>query len=82
MKGGGSIVNASGRVIAADGEGRYDIENRFGSVEALRLSGDLAIRGANGPVTANAITGTVTISNRFGNVSTHSRRRLDRQRRR
>jgi hypothetical protein len=69
MKGGSSIVNASGRVIAGDGEGRYDIENRFGSVEALRLSGDLTIRGANGPVTASAITGTVTISNRFGKVN-------------
>src|SRR6185295_8016685 len=35
MKGGGSIVNASGRVTAVDGGGRYDIENRFGFVEAL-----------------------------------------------
>jgi DUF4097 and DUF4098 domain-containing protein YvlB len=68
MKGGGSIANASGRVVAGDGGGHYEIENRFGSIEAMRLSGSLTIRGANGPVSANAITGTVTISNRFGNV--------------
>jgi hypothetical protein len=69
MKGGGSIVNASGRVVAADGGGRYAIENRFGAIEAMRLSGDLTIRGANGPVTANTITGAVNISNRFGDVN-------------
>jgi len=70
MKGGGSIVNASGRVTAMDGAGRYYIENRFGNVEAVRLAGDLTIRGANGPVSANNITGMVTISNTFGNVIT------------
>ena len=41
MKGGGSIVNASGRVTAVDGSGRYRLENRFGTVEAARLAGDL-----------------------------------------
>jgi hypothetical protein len=70
MKGGGSIVNASGRVTASDGSGRYYIENRFGHVEAMRLSGDVTIRGANGPVSANNITGIVSISNTFGNVNT------------
>ena len=69
MKGGGSIVNASGRVTAVDGSGRYDIENRFGIVEATRLDGNLIIRGANGPVSATSITGTVSISNTFGNVN-------------
>jgi DUF4097 and DUF4098 domain-containing protein YvlB len=69
MKGGGSIVNASGRVVTADGGGRYAIENRFGAIEAMRLSGDVTIRGANGPVTADTITGAVNISNRFGNVN-------------
>ena len=69
MKGGGTIVNASGRVVAVDGGGRYDIENRFGIVQAMRLSGDVTIRGANGPVTASDITGAVNISNRFGNVN-------------
>jgi DUF4097 and DUF4098 domain-containing protein YvlB len=69
MKGGGSIVNASGRVTAVDGSGRYEIENRFGHVEAMRLSGDLTIRGANGPVSANNVTGMVNISNTFGNVN-------------
>ena len=69
MKGGASIVNASGRVTAVDGAGRFDIENRFGIVEALRLAGDLTIRGANGPVSANGITGMVSISNQFGNVN-------------
>ena len=69
MKGGGSIVNASGRVTAVDGSGRYDIQNRFGIVEAARLAGDLTIRGANGPVSATSITGAVVISNTFGNVN-------------
>jgi hypothetical protein len=72
LKGGGSIVNASGRVTAADSSGRYSIENRFGNVEAMRLSGDLIIRGANGPVSANNITGLVSISNTFGNVNAAS----------
>jgi hypothetical protein len=69
MKGGGSIINASGRVTAIDGSGRYDIENRFGMVEAARLAGNVVIRGANGPVSASSITGTVNISNTFGNVN-------------
>ena len=69
MKGGGTIVNASGRITAVDGSGRFDLENRFGMVEAARLAGDLTIRGANGPVSASAITGMLNISNRFGNVN-------------
>jgi hypothetical protein len=69
MKGGGTIVNASGRITAADGSGRFDLENRFGTVEAVRLAGDLTIRGANGPVSASAITGMLNISNRFGSVN-------------
>jgi hypothetical protein len=69
MKGGGSVVNASGRVSAIDGGGRFDLENQFGIVEAMRLAGDLTIRGANGAVTANAITGMLNISNRFGSVT-------------
>jgi hypothetical protein len=69
MKGGGSIVNASGRVTAVDGSGRFDLENRFGIVEAMRLAGDLTIRGANGAVIASAITGMLSISNRFGSVN-------------
>jgi DUF4097 and DUF4098 domain-containing protein YvlB len=72
MKGGGSIVNASGRVVTADGGGHYAIENRFGAIEATRLSGDVTIRGANGPVTANTITGAVNISNRFGYVNANT----------
>ena len=69
MKSGGSIANASGRVVVVDGAGRWDIENRFGNVEAMRLAGDVTIRGANGPVTASGISGAVNISNRFGNVN-------------
>jgi hypothetical protein len=69
MKAGGSVANASGRVLVADGAGRYDIENRFGTVEAMRMAGDVTIRGANGLVTASGITGAVNISNRFGNVN-------------
>jgi DUF4097 and DUF4098 domain-containing protein YvlB len=72
MKSGGSIVNASGRVSAADGSGRFNLENRFGIVEALRLSGDVTIRGANGGITASVITGVVNISNRFGSVNAGS----------
>lgn len=69
MKSGGSIVNASGRVSAADASGPFSLENRFGVVEALRLSGDVTIRGANGEVTASVINGVVNISNRFGTVN-------------
>jgi DUF4097 and DUF4098 domain-containing protein YvlB len=72
MKGGGSIVNASGRVVTADGGGHFAIENRFGAIEAARLSGDVTIRGANGPVTATTITGAVNISNRFGDVNANT----------
>ena len=70
MKGGGTIVNASGRVTAADGSGRFDLENRIRRrSRPYAWSGDLTIRGANGPVSASAITGMLNISNRFGSVN-------------
>lgn len=69
MKGSASILNASGRVTAADGSGRYDVQNAFGAIDVARLLGDLTIRGANGSVSATSVTGAISVANRFGTVT-------------
>jgi hypothetical protein len=68
MKAGGSIVNASGRVTAIDGGGRYTIENRFGRVDALSVKGGLRVFAANGLVKVSDVEGPVFLKNSFGSI--------------